>query len=172
MKKQNINSNELDVYYQRYIDKLDDETELINGYIERKSIVISFFKSIPEDKLNYRYESEKWSIKEVFQHLIDVERIFMYRCFRIARRDTTSLSGFDQEIYIKPSNADKKSLDDLLNEFTINRNNSITLLQSLSTEDLCFVGNSSGKKMSARAAAFTVNGHDIWNTHGIKKKYL
>lgn len=172
MKKQALNANEFDSYYQRYIDKLDDKTELIQGFIDGKTQMISFSKSIPKIKLNFRYQPEKWSIKEILHHLIDTERIFIYRCFRIARKDTTALAGYDQDIYIKPSNADKKSLDDLLNEFIFNRNNSIALLQSLTTDDLCFIGNVNDGKMSARAAAFIIIGHDIWHTEVIKEKYL
>ncbi|PQJ77676.1 DinB family protein [Polaribacter porphyrae] len=172
MKKQELNPKEFDIYYKRYIDKLDNETELIEGFIDGKATLISFLKSIPENKLHFRYLPEKWSIKEILQHLIDTERIFMYRCFRIARKDTTALAGYDQEIYIQPSNADKKSLDDLINEFIINRNNSIALLQSLSTDDLSFIGNANGGKMSARAAAFIIIGHDIWHTEVIREKYL
>ncbi|PWG05200.1 DinB family protein [Polaribacter aquimarinus] len=172
MKKQVLNANEFDSYYQRYIDKLHDKTELIQGFIDGKTQMISFLKSIPEIKLNFSYQPEKWSIKEILQHLIDTERIFIYRCFRIARKDTTALAGYDQDVYIKPSNADKKSLDDLLNEFIINRNNSIALLQSLTTDDLCFIGNANDGKMSARAAAFIIIGHDIWHIEVIKEKYL
>jgi len=172
MEKQDLKSEEFDIYYKRYIDKLTNETELIQGFIDGKSAIIAFFKSIPEDKLEFRYQPQKWSIKEILQHLIDTERIFMYRCFRIARRDTTALASYDQEIYNEPSNANTKSIDELLNEFSINRNNSIALLQSLTKEDLCFIGNANGDKMSARAAAFIIIGHDIWHTEVIKNKYL
>lgn len=96
----------------------------------------------------------------------------MYRCFRIARRDTTALVGYDQNIYIKPSEANNKSLDNLLNEFTSIRNHSISLLDNLSDEDLCFIGNAGGNTISARAAAFTVIGHDIWHMEAIDNKYL
>ena len=172
MIKQELNPNEFDAYYQRYIDKSPNETELINGFIDGKTSIVSFFKSISKDKLTYKYQPEKWSVKEILQHLIDTERIFMYRCFRIARRDTTALAGYDQDIYNTPSKANTKSLDDLLNEFIINRNNSIAILQSLTNEDLCFIGKSSGTKLSARAAAFIIIGHDIWHTEVIKNKYL
>ena len=172
MTKSEINTSEFEVYYVRYIDKLSNETELIEGFETGKNNVISFFKSISNEKLTYRYEPNKWSVKEVLQHLIDTERIFMYRCFRIARRDITALAGYDQNIYIDPSNAHDKSIESLLSEFLINRNHSISLLNSLTDEDLSFIGNSNGGVMSARAAAFTVIGHDIWHMEVIKDKYL
>ncbi|MBU3012160.1 DinB family protein [Polaribacter vadi] len=172
MKKQDLKLEEFDIYYKRYLDKLNNETALLQGFIDGKSNTIAFLKSISENKLDFKYQPKKWSIKEILQHLIDTERIFMYRCFRIARRDTVALAGYDQEIYNTPSKANNKSLDDLLNEFKINRNNSIALLQSLSNDDLCFIGNANGDKMSARAAAFIIIGHDIWHTDVIKNKYL
>ncbi|MBL4604470.1 MAG: DinB family protein [Flavobacteriaceae bacterium] len=167
-----LKPEEFDVYYSRYIDKISDKTELRTGFTNGKKEIVNFFKAIPLEKLTYRYQPEKWTIKEVLQHLIDTERIFMYRCFRIARKDVTPLAGFDQNVYIDPSGANEKSLDDLLNEFIVNRNNSIALLYSLSNEDLQFIGNSNGSDMSARAAAFTILGHDIWHMEVLKERYL
>lgn len=167
-----LKSEEFDSYYKSYIDKLSDKINLQEGFKIGQKNVIEFFKFIPNDKLEYRYQPEKWTVKEVFQHLIDTERIFMYRCFRIARRDTTPLIGYDQNIYIEPSGANKKSINELLEEFKIARKNSISILNSLTDEDLCFVGNSNGAVMSARAAAFTIIGHDIWHMDVIKEKYL
>ena len=172
MTKLDLDFSEYEVYYQRYIDKLSAETQLRKGFETGKEKVISFFKGISEQKQSYRYHPQKWSIKEILQHIIDTERIFMYRCFRIARRDTTPLAGYDQNIYIAPSGADQKTMHQLLHEFELNRNNSISLLLSLSDENLTFIGNSNGGNMSARAAAFTIIGHDIWHIEVIKERYL
>lgn len=172
MTKSDLNPSEFDEYYSRYINKLSNETELREGFVNGKDTLINFFKSIPEEKWTYRYRPEKWSVKEILQHLIDTERIFMYRCFRIARRDETALAGYDQNIYITPSGANDKSINSLLNEFLINRNHSISLLDSLTDENLCFIGNSNGGIMSARAAAFTILGHDIWHMEVIQNNYL
>jgi uncharacterized damage-inducible protein DinB len=172
MTKLDLNPSEFDDYYFRYIDKLSNKIELRKGFRTGKEAVIDFFESIPKEKLTHRYQSGKWSIKEVFQHIIDTERIFMYRCFRIARQDKTALAGYDQDDYITPSGADEKTIANLLNEFTTNRNHSISLLDSLTDENICFVGNASGNAMSARAAAFTIIGHDIWHMEVINNKYL
>ena len=154
MTKSDLDPSEFDDYYLRYIDKLSNKTKLRKGFAIGEVTLIDFFKSIPKEKLTHRYQPEKWSVKEILQHLIDTERIFMYRCFRIARRDKTALAGFDQNIYNKPSEANNKSIESLLNEFTVNRKHSISLLNSLTNEDLSFIGNSNGGPMSARAASF------------------
>jgi hypothetical protein len=172
MTRLDVDPSEFNTYYKRYFDKITETTKLRKGFETGKKNVVDFFLLIPEEKLTYRYQPEKWTIKEVLQHLIDTERIFIYRCFRIARRDTTSLADFDQNIYIAPSGANDKSLTMLINEFTFNRNNSISLLQSLTNDDLKCIGTCNELNMSARAAAFTILGHDLWHMEVITTKYL
>jgi hypothetical protein len=167
-----LQSSEFDPFYGRYIHTLDADLNLRDGFELGKKEVLSFFRNIPEHKHSFRYAPEKWSIKEILQHLIDAERVFLYRCFRIARMDRTPLAGFDQDSYIEPSGADHKTMDALLYEYEINRNNSIALLNSLTDAHLAFVGNSNGSPMSARAAAFSVIGHEICHMEVIKEKYL
>ena len=172
MKKQDLNNTEYNDYIAIYIDKIDDQTELISGYKDDKKMIIDFFTSIPKEKLAYRYLPEKWSIKEVFQHMIDSERIFMYRLLRIARNDKTALAGFDQNIFIKPSGADEKSLDTLLIEFETTRMYSLNILESLSDVNLKNMGIVSDAPISARACAFLLLGHSIWHVDILKERYL
>jgi hypothetical protein len=172
MTKSEIHSNEYHPYYSTYLDLVHDNTELIEGYYTGKKDMLNLINAIPEEKMSFRYQPEKWSINELIQHLIDTERIFMYRCFRIARNDKTELAGFDQDNFIKPSEADLKSKVEILEEFTINRNNSIALLRSLSDKNLGFIGNANGGDASARAIAFTVLGHDMHHLKVLKERYL
>jgi hypothetical protein len=167
-----INPNEYHEYYARYLNLVNDNTELIEGYRTGKKDMTDLVNSIPEEKMSFRYQSEKWSINELIQHLIDTERVFMYRCFRIARNDKTELAGFEQDDFIKPSEADLKSKAEILEEFSINRDNSIALLKSLSEKNLAFIGNANGGNASARSIAFTVLGHDMHHTNIIKQRYL
>ena len=172
MIKSDLDQTEFNAYYAQYLDKLPVNTNLMESFAQGKKTVIEFFRSIPSNKLEYRYESDKWSVKEILQHLIDTERIFLHRCFRIARNDRTPLTGFDQNAYVEPSGADQKSIDELLDEFSVNRDHSIILLKSLSDENLKFTGNASGYDLSARAAAFIIPGHDLWHIDIIKERYL
>lgn len=172
MKITDLTINEYNPYFSNYLSKLPKSTNLISGFKEGNTQVFQFFNTISEDKLDYRYEADKWSIKEVFQHIIDTERVFIYRCFRISRHDKTPLTGFEQDDYVLPSNADKKSLDDLLEEYKTTRNYSINLLQGLNKYDLKFLGTVDGSPMSARAAAFIILGHEIHHINVIKELYL
>ena len=172
MAKQDLKSTEYNEYYKRYIDKISNSTELKSGFEEDKKMVIDFFSSIPKIKQEYRYQPEKWSIKEVLQHIIDTERIFIYRFFRIARKDTASLTGFDQDIYIEPSGANEKSIEDLIHEFSVTRLNSLNIINSISDENLLNMGIASDSPISARACAYILLGHSIWHIEVIKERYL
>jgi hypothetical protein len=172
MTKQDLNPKEYNEYYGRYIDKVPNNTELKSGFEDDKKMIIDFFSSIPKEKLEYRYQSEKWSIKEILQHIIDTERIFMYRFFRISRKDTTALAGFDQDIYVEPSKANSKNLEELIHEFTMTRLYSINLINSISDENILNLGTASDSTISARACAFILLGHSIWHIDVIKNKYL
>ncbi|MCI2229617.1 DinB family protein [Polaribacter sp. MSW13] len=172
MTKKDLNPTEYNEYYARYINTIPDDTTLKKGFEEDKKRVVDFFSSIPEEKLSYRYQPQKWTIKELLQHIIDTERIFMYRFLRIVRKDKTALTGFDQDIYIKPSGANNKSLEELIHEFTSTRLYSINLINSISNENLMNLGTASDTTISARACAFILLGHSIWHIEIIKERYL
>lgn len=172
MKVNSLSSTEYNPFYSRYIQKVPQDLTLIEGYMNGEKSMLKFFKNIPNKKHNYQYEPGKWSVKEVVQHIIDTERIFMYRCLRMARHDKTPLAGFEQDDYIKPSMANQKSMEDLIDEYKAVRHQSIVFLKSLNDNDLKFVGTSDGNQMSARAAACIVLGHEIWHREILMERYL
>jgi len=159
-------------YYDRYIEQIPTDLSLRAGFGSSLDEVVEFFQNIPEEKLEYRYEAGKWSIKEIFQHLIDTERVFAYRMFRIGRGDSTPLAGFDQNVYIEPSGANKKSLAELIEEFQLLRKSTQSILGSLLDEDLEHMGEASGFGVSARALAFIILGHERWHMKIIRERYL
>lgn len=167
-----LKPNEYHEFYGTYINKVPKELELIAGFLKGGTHLIQFFKAIPNDKLEYRYAEGKWSVKEVLQHIIDTERVFMYRCFRIARRDKTPLAGFEQDDYINPSQGHNKTLKALLEEYEVGRKSAIVLLKSLCNEDLEYIGTASGCNMSARAIAFATIGHELHHIDILQERYL
>ena len=43
----------------------------------------------------FSYAEGKWTMKELIQHIIDTERVFSYVALCFARKDKTSLPGFE-----------------------------------------------------------------------------
>jgi hypothetical protein len=172
MKRHVITKNEYHDYYNTYLEKVPDSISLHEGFKTGKDEVLQFFRSIPIEKQNFAYAEGKWTIKEVFQHLIDTERIFLYRCFRLGRKDNSALAGFNQDDYIMTSNANSKSITLLLEEFTTTRDSFMVLLKTLKETDLEFIGTASNAPISPRALAFINLGHYLWHIDIIKERYL
>lgn len=171
MTNADLKSNEYNAYYGTYIKKTDG-LSLRDDLKSSGEKTISFFKSIPLDKLEYRYAEGKWTIKEIVQHLMDAERIFAYRALRIARKDQTPLPGFEQDDYVIPSQANKRSIEDLINEFKAIKLSTVTLFDSFSDEMLLSLGTASNSPISVRAIGFIIMGHEIHHCVVIKERYL
>ena len=62
------------------------------------------------------YAAGKWTLREVIGHLIDDERIFVYRALCFARGDQQSLPGFDENDYVAGARFDDRPLADHLAE--------------------------------------------------------
>lgn len=120
---------------------------------------IRFVREIPMDKYDYRYAEGKWTIKDIIQHLIDVERVFSYRAMAFARGEAQSLPGFDQEAYAQQAFGHKRHLTSLLSELSEVRHSSITLFKGFSDEILMRKGTANGATISVRAFGFALIGH-------------
>lgn len=82
-------------FYRGYVNQVKD-LDLFEAFRQSGNLSCDLILSIPEKKGEHRYESGKWSIKELLCHLIDAERIFAYRALRFARNDKTPLSAFEE----------------------------------------------------------------------------
>lgn len=131
-----------------------------------------FFNSIPEEKYLFKYAPDKWSIKEVIQHIIDTERVFAYRALAFSRKDVHTLPSMDENSYASNSNADNRNFRDLVHEFVAVRKSTIFLFNSFSSEQLNQVGKASSYEMSTKAMGFTIAGHAAHHLNILKERYL
>jgi|TARA_R110000737_G_scaffold17480_1_gene35175 uncharacterized damage-inducible protein DinB len=155
--------------YFKYVVKYDN---LLFALEENRHDFINFLKSIPEDKWNYRYGENKWTLKGVVSHVLDTERIFQYRALRHSRHDETDLPGFDENAYEQYSNLDNRSVDDLIHEFDIVRLATNILYDGMGEKNLDFVGKANGQPFSARSAGWIMVGHVMHHEKIIKERYL
>lgn len=172
MKKGQLTKGEFGEFYSGYIDRLNDEAELIASLENNTSEMVEFLKSIPSEKWNFRYQPEKWSIKEMVQHIIDTERIFQYRALCFARNEQNPLAGFDHDLYVLNSGGDNRSGSELIEEFKIVRQSGIILFKSFTDLMLKITGNMNDVNTSARAIGFIMIGHAKHHKEIISNRYL
>jgi len=133
---------------------------------------IRFVQNIPMDKFDYRYAEGKWTIKDIIQHIADCERIFAYRALRFSRNDQTPLPSFEENDYAVNTNANGRSIQDLLTEFSALRHSTLLFYKSLSEEQLKRMGTASNIQISVRALGFTIIGHQKHHQKVFEERYL
>lgn len=172
MKITDIQPSEYAPYQEAYIKLVSDEWSLTEEMEVSLHNFIHFVREIRMDKYEYRYAEGKWTIKDIIQHLIDCERIFAYRALRIGRGDTTPLPGFEENDYALSAQADRRSLQDLLNEFSMVRHANILMFKSFTKDDLMRTGSASGYTISVRAFGFLIIGHQLHHINVFQERYL
>jgi hypothetical protein len=161
--------NRVPPYYHKYISKV--KTEDLNESLQSGDHV-SFLKTIPAGKWDYRYAPGKWTIKELVQHIIDTERIFSYRALRFARKDATPLPGFEQDDYVLHAESGNRTPAGLIKEFEAVRTATAALFDSFTENQLESEGTASGASVYVRAIGFIILGHSIHHIDVLKERYL
>lgn len=154
-----------------YIKLVVAET-VVEAIEKYSTTIIDFFKSIPEDKVESRYAENKWSIKEMLQHIIDTERIFGYRALSISRKDKTFLPGFDENEYAAASDAAARSWEDLLQEFSAVRQSTNFMLKSFTEEHLQQSGTTNNQPNTTLAISYAIFGHILHHINILEERYL
>lgn len=167
----NLNKDEYGSFYQTYIDACGRH-ELVDGLTISLNKTKQLFKSVLLGKQEYRYAEGKWTIKELLQHIIDSERILVYRALRFSRNDITELPGYDHNDYVPESNANKRDYNELIMEFDSVRQSSILLFKSFDEEILKRAGFANKNAVSVRALGFIITGHCNHHCQVIRERYL
>jgi len=166
-----LDENEYNPHYKSYILGLGN-VDLLKILTTSFDELMKTVKDLPEEKLTFRYDEGKWTIKEILQHLIDTERIMSCRALRFSRNDATELQGFDENWYVENSNGNERNFNDLVEELTCIRKASISLFKSFTHEMLTLSGTANGSDMTVRALGFIIAGHQMHHLRIIKELYL
>ncbi|MGI8477338.1 MAG: DinB family protein [Thermomicrobiales bacterium] len=147
-------------YYDLYI-RLVPQGPIVDLLGVQISATGSFFSSLTETQARWRPAAGEWSAHQILGHLADGERVFAYRALRFARADATPLPGFDVEAYPVAADCDRRSMADLVAEFTSVRAASLSLLASLESQAWLRRGAADGNVVSVRALAYIMAGHEL-----------
>ncbi|RED66216.1 DinB family protein [Cohnella lupini] len=162
---------EYGTYYEQYIGLVPtgNIVEFLADVLKTTSELLS---DIPEDRGNYRYAPDKWSLKEVLGHINDNERVMAYRLLRFARGDRTPLAGYDQDEFMKGVSFDSLSLTEIIEDYISVRRSTLTLLRGLSEEAWSRRGIANDNEMSVKALAYIIAGHELHHLNIVKERYI
>jgi hypothetical protein len=158
-------------YYFTYINQVtgDDAAGTIETQLEES---LAFFASISEERSLYRYAPEKWSIRQVLNHITDTERAFAFRALWFARGFETPLPGYDQNIAASGAEADKVSWSAHVEEFRRVRLATISLFRNLPADAWTRSGIASDNPFTVRALAYIIAGHVTHHVTVLRERYL
>ena len=157
-------------FFQTYINYTSgkDYEILVKQYHDR---LVDSWNAIPTEKIKYAYGPDKWTIQQMFQHVIDTERIFAYRALAIARQDKTALPGFDENSYASNADASLRNWKDMLIEWRTVRQATNLLFASFTPDQLKTRGNCNGHDVTVNALGFILFGHALHHLHVLKERY-
>ena len=163
--------SEYDPYYERYVAFVEND-DIFDKLASQPTTLKDLVTAMPEEQGKYRYAEGKWSIKEVLGHLIDGERMFAYRLFRISRGDETPIEGFEQDGYIENAHSDSRSFADLLEEFSLLRRANMIFFNNLTDDAWSRSGIANNVRISVRALAYIMAGHIDHHLAVLRERYL
>ena len=162
--------NESAPFYHKYIALAEGNS--ISGIVENYAFELQeFYNGLPEDKADFAYAENKWTVKQVLQHLADAERVFAYRALRISRNDETPLASFDENAYVENGFATERPLSSLKQEFNAVRAATDIFLLALNEEQARRTGTASNNPISVNALAFIIYGHLLHHKKILQERY-
>ena len=159
-------------FYKPYVKVLDPERDLIFHLESSLEQFESLLYAIDENLQSYRYAPGKWTIKEIVQHLIDAERVFVYRALRFLRKDQTPLKGFDENDYVRNTVISNKNYIELLDEFCLLRRSTILMFRGLEPVENERWGLVENQRFTVKALGEICSGHVLHHLNVINSRYL
>jgi uncharacterized damage-inducible protein DinB len=159
-------------FAKHYLELTSEFDELLRALEINQELLINNWSKIPEEKGDFAYAEDKWTVKGVISHVIDTERIFAYRALRLSRNDETQMEGFEQDHYDAHSNLSHRTIKGMMQEFRTLREHSLQLFASMNSDQLDFVGTASHNPLSARTAGWIMIGHAIHHENILAERYL
>lgn len=158
-------------YYFPYINQVagDDAVAVMESQLEES---IALFAGISEELSLHRYSPDKWSIRQLLNHVTDTERALAFRALWFARGFTAPLPSYDQDIAAAGAAADGVSWSAHVEEFRRVRLSTISLYRNMPAEAWMRSGIASDNPFTVRALAFIVAGHLAHHAAILRERYL
>ncbi len=164
-------TDEAAAYYHRYIDRVTSD-DIVGFLATQLDEATDFLSGLSEEGSLHRYAPEKWSIRQVLNHVSDTERVFVCRALWFARGFDTPLPSFDEGISAAGAKADEVSWARHVEEFRSVRLATLSFFRNLPAEAWERSGIASGNPFTVRAIAYIVAGHLAHHTAILHERYL
>lgn len=164
-------ANEAASYYFHYIDLVQTD-DIVSFLHDQLKGTMPFLEGISEEQSTHRYAPDKWSIREVLNHVNDGERIFLGRALWFARGFNNPLPSFEQEVAVAGAQANNTPWSQLVEEFRTVREGTLSFFRNLPAEAWSRTGIASDNPFTVNALAYIIAGHVEHHRNVLKERYL
>jgi hypothetical protein len=163
--------NEAAPYFFKYIDLVQSQD--VVGVLEAQLEEIpALLAGVGEEGSLHRYAPDKWSLRQVLNHVSDTERVFLFRSFWFARGFDSPLPSFDEKVSAAGARADEVPWARHVEEFREVRRATLSFFRNLPDEAWTRSGTASDNLFTVRALAYIVAGHAAHHVSILQERYL
>jgi hypothetical protein len=163
--------NEAASYYFGYINLVHGD-DILHALQNQLDEMLPVLHRISEEKSLHRYAPDKWTIRQMWNHVNDAERVFLFRALWFARGHDSSLPSFEQDIAAVACQASDVSWASHVAEFHQIRLATLSFFRNLPEDAWLRTGTASGNPISVRACAYIVAGHVAHHNTVLHKMYF
>jgi hypothetical protein len=144
-------------YHQQLIDLVDGDCVLA---VSESQLfwVCELASHLSTEQVDKKHPPYGWTIRQVFEHCANAERIFGYRMLRLAAGDETRLPGWDENDYAD-SRFGLGNFGNLIGEIGTLRQSNLYLLRRIIPAAWDRSAEVDGDRVSVRALAWIAAGH-------------
>lgn len=169
MKKSDI--KEMPEYFDRYINQTAN-VELSKAFDDGIEYLNNLDQNLLEKIGDKRYAPDKWTAKEVIQHVIDWERILTFRALLFARKEDSVPQGIEENLLAQNMKTEKRTVENLIEELKIVRLSTKAMFESFDDETLQNIGVNWKHEISVLAMGFAIAGHQNHHFGIIEERYF
>jgi hypothetical protein len=163
--------SEAAAYYFRYIDRVPPG-DVVDTLENQLGSVMATLSGISDERSLHRYAPDKWSIRQLVNHVSDTERVFAFRALWFSRGFPETLPSFEQDPAAAAAKADAIPWARHVEEFRAVRQATIALFRNLPAEGWSQRGVASGNPVTVRALAYIAAGHADHHAAVLRERYL
>lgn len=158
-------------YYGRYVNLVEHD-DVQKALVATAAAALELIRSIPAQLEGHAYAPGKWTIREVFQHCLDTERVFAYRALCFARGEKQKMLPFEEDDYAANSRANTRPLGSIAEELEAVSKATQLLFASFSKDVLALAGESPSGPATVNSIGFMIIGHLLHHMGVIRERYL
>lgn len=158
-------------YYFKYIDQVQGE-DVLAVLESQLDETLALLADISEERSLYRYGPDKWSFREVINHVNDCERLFISRAFWFARGFDSPLPSFDEKVSAAAARADERPWASHVEELRAVRLSTLAFFRNLPAEAWRRSGTASEMPFTVNALAWLAAGHLAHHLTILRERYL